>query len=115
MIGLGRIGRFGSTFDPGKEVSKNICMKVAKVTSKGQVTIPQEAREALGISEGSYLEVRTQGDELRLRKIVAVRPLGEDDPIWALIGAAAGGSADVSQEHDRYLAEAEVAGWRESS
>jgi AbrB family looped-hinge helix DNA binding protein len=90
-------------------------MKVAKVTSKGQVTIPQQAREALGIREGSYLEVSTAGDELRLRKVVSVRPLGDDDPIWQLIGAAQGGTDDVSDNHDRYLADAEVAGWRESS
>jgi AbrB family looped-hinge helix DNA binding protein len=90
-------------------------MKVAKVTSKGQLTIPQEAREALGIREGSYLEVHTTGDEIRLRKVVSVRPLGDDDPIWQLIGAAEGGAEDVSENHDRYLADAAVAGWRESS
>jgi AbrB family looped-hinge helix DNA binding protein len=90
-------------------------MKVAKVTSKGQITIPQEAREALGIDEHTYLEVHTSGEEIRLRKVLSVRPLGEDDPIWQLLGSAAGGRGDVSADHDRYLAEAEIAGWRESS
>ena len=32
-------------------------MKVVKVTSKGQVTIPVEVRAALGIDKDSYLEV----------------------------------------------------------
>ena len=90
-------------------------MKVAKVTSKGQFTIPQQARDALGIKEGSYLEVRTSGDELRLRKVVTVRPLSDDDPIWQLIGAGESGNADVSEDHDRYLAEAETKRWRKSS
>jgi AbrB family looped-hinge helix DNA binding protein len=90
-------------------------MKVAKVTSKGQITIPQAAREALGIDDNSYLEVTVAGDEIRLRKIVGVRPLGNDDPIWQLVGSAASGATDVSEHHDRYLAEGEMARWRERS
>lgn len=89
-------------------------MKVAKVTSKGQITIPQEAREALGIDEDSYLEVHTSGDEIRLRKVVSVRPLSSSDPIWQLVGAAAGCATDASENHDQYLADAEISGWRES-
>ncbi len=85
------------------------------MSSKGQITIPQEAREALGIQEGSVLEVHVSGDELRLRKIVSVRPLGERDPIWSLIGGARSGLKDVAKEHDRYLADAELKRWRESS
>jgi len=90
-------------------------MKVAKVTSKGQITIPKEAREALGIHDQTYLEVHTSGDEIRLRKVVSVRPLSDEDPIWKLVGVAAGGASDVAADHDRYLAESEIAGWRESS
>lgn len=90
-------------------------MKVAKVTSKGQITLPQAARRALGIDDHSYLEVTVSGDEIRLRKVVRVRALGDDDPIWALAGTASSGASDVSASHDRYLAEDEVARWRESS
>jgi AbrB family looped-hinge helix DNA binding protein len=89
-------------------------MKVAKVTSKGQITIPQEAREALGIDEDSYLEVHTCGDEIHLKKVVSVRPLSSSDPIWRLVGAAGSAATDVGENHDHYLAEAEIAGWRES-
>lgn len=89
-------------------------MKVAKVTSKGQITIPQEAREALGIDEDSYLEVHTSGDEIHLRKVVSVRPLSASDPIWQMVGAGAGCVADAGENHDHYLAEGEMAGWRES-
>lgn len=90
-------------------------MKVVKVTAKGQVTIPIDVRTALGIDEGSYLEVSEKGGEIRLRKIVPIRPLSEDDPIWDLIGAAGSGLSDVSENHDRHLAETEIERWRESS
>jgi AbrB family looped-hinge helix DNA binding protein len=90
-------------------------VKVAKVTSKGQITIPVEVRAALGIDRDSYLEVSQAGDEVRLRKVVAVRPLGEDDPIWRLAGASGSGASDAAEHHDRYLASAEIDGWRESS
>ena len=90
-------------------------MKVVKVTSKGQVTIPIEVREELGIDEDTYLEVSRDRNEIRLRKVLTTRPLGEDDPIWNLIGSAESGDSDVAREHDRYLAEGEVERWRESS
>ena len=35
---------------------------IAKVTSKGQVTIPKSVRDALGISEGDKLIFRVEGD-----------------------------------------------------
>jgi len=90
-------------------------MKVVKVTSKGQVTIPLAARKALGVDDHTYLEVRVEGDELRLRKLISARPLAEEDPIWNLIGSASGSSHDVSVNHDSYLAEGETTRWRESS
>jgi transcriptional pleiotropic regulator of transition state genes len=90
-------------------------MKVVKVTSKGQVTIPAGIRTALGIDEGSYLEVTEEGEEVRLRKVVPARPLSGDDPIWGLIGAGESGLGNVATEHDRYLAEGEIDRWRESS
>lgn len=90
-------------------------MRAVKVTSKGQITIPIELRDALGIDDDTYLEVTATDQEIRLRKIVSVRPLGDEDPIWDLIGGGASGRGDVSAEHDRHLAEGEVGRWRESS
>jgi AbrB family looped-hinge helix DNA binding protein len=87
-------------------------MKVVKCTSKGQVTIPAELREALGITTESCLEVTTVGDEVRMRKLVKTRPLSGDDPIWDLVGVGASGASDVSDNHDRYLAESERKRWR---
>lgn len=90
-------------------------MKAIKVTSKGQVTIPVEIRDALGIDEDTYLEVIEAGQEIRLRKIVAIRPLGDEDPIWDLVGAGESGRTDVSATHDTHLAAGELERWRESS
>jgi AbrB family looped-hinge helix DNA binding protein len=67
-------------------------MKAVKVTSKGQITLPIEIRTALGIDEGVYLEVLEDGEDIRLRKM-----------------------GDVSADHDRHLADGEMARWRESS
>lgn len=94
---------------------KNFCMKVVKVTAKGQVTIPVEVRTALGIDEDTYLEVSEDGGEIRLRKIVPVRPLSDDDPVWNLVGAGESGQTSVAEEHDRHLAAGEIERWRESS
>ena len=90
-------------------------MKAIKVTSKGQITIPIEIRTALGIDDQSYLEVSERDQEIRLRKLVTARPLGDDDPIWGLVGAGESGRGDVSADHDRYLAADEIATWRGSS
>ena len=90
-------------------------MKAIKVTSKGQVTIPIEIRAALGIDDDTYLEVSEHDQEIRLRKLVPTRPLGEDDPIWRLVGAGNSGVGDAAAHHDRHLADGEIARWRESS
>lgn len=90
-------------------------MRAVKVTSKGQVTIPVDIREALEIDETTYLEVRRQDNEVRLRKIKPAVPLSDDDPIWELVGTGRSGHRDVSTDHDRHLAAGEHARWRRSS
>jgi AbrB family looped-hinge helix DNA binding protein len=44
-------------------------MSIVKVTRKGQMTIPQETRERLGIREGDYLVATEVDDLVILRKI----------------------------------------------
>ncbi len=39
-----------------------------RITSKGQVTIPQQFREALGLLPYSEVEFELDGDSVRLRK-----------------------------------------------
>lgn len=43
-------------------------MSVAKVYSKGQVTIPKAVREAVGIEIGDRIVVEARGDEVVLRR-----------------------------------------------
>lgn len=90
-------------------------MKAIKVTSKGQITIPIEIRTSLGIDDDTYLEVTEHEHEIRLRKLVRARPLGDEDPIWSLMGVGRSGGGNVSSDHDRALADAEIRRWRESS
>jgi len=44
-------------------------MGVSSVTSKGQVTIPKDIREALRISEGGKVVFKAEGDSVTLRKV----------------------------------------------
>ena len=39
-----------------------------RITSKGQVTIPQHIRQRLGLLPGAEVEFEVDGDEVRLRK-----------------------------------------------
>lgn len=44
-------------------------VSVGTVTSKGQVTIPKEIRETLGVIEGDRLIFLVEGDKVVLRKV----------------------------------------------
>jgi len=61
-------------------------ISVSRVTSKGQVTIPKEIREALNLSEGDRIVYQTDGDRVYIRKaggeklsdiLMRAKPLGE--------------------------------------
>ena len=42
-------------------------MEITSVTSKGQVTIPKELRQQLGIRQGSRIEFLLVGDHVEMR------------------------------------------------
>ncbi|MCL6446569.1 MAG: AbrB/MazE/SpoVT family DNA-binding domain-containing protein [Armatimonadetes bacterium] len=86
--------------------------EIMRVTTKGQLTIPVAIRKKLNIREGDYLQVHLEKNEIRLKKIEPIRPLGPEDPIWRLVGAGASGQKDISVNHDRYLAEGEINRWK---
>ena len=44
-------------------------ISVSQVSSKGQVTIPKEIRESLGIAEGDRVVFETEGSRVILRKV----------------------------------------------
>jgi AbrB family looped-hinge helix DNA binding protein len=43
--------------------------KLAKITSKGQITVPIEVRRMLGVREGDRLVFESDGDGIRIRPI----------------------------------------------
>ena len=53
-----------------------------RVKHKGQVTIPQEMRNKLGIEEGSILDITTQDGTILLKplpRLEAGEPVGEEE------------------------------------
>ena len=53
-------------------------MEITSVTSKGQVTIPKEVRQQLGIHQGSRIEFAVVGNcvELRVHSTPVAQPNG---------------------------------------
>jgi AbrB family looped-hinge helix DNA binding protein len=68
-----------------------------RITSKGQVTIPQEIRERLGLLPYSEVEFEVDGDSVRLRKASRARTRG------AALVARMRGSATVRMTTDEIL------------
>ena len=50
-------------------------MTAVRVSDKGQVTIPAEARKRLGINPRTRLDVEVRGDELVLRPVKSIMDL----------------------------------------
>lgn len=42
---------------------------IVKMSSKGQVVIPRELRDRLGLKAGDYLLVQLEDDEVKLKKV----------------------------------------------
>lgn len=71
---------------------------MSKLTSKGQVTIPIDVRERLGLTEGSVVEFEVQGDVAVLRKKVGGQERGRR------LVAALRGKGDVPMTTDEIMA-----------
>ena len=69
-----------------------------QVTSKGQVTVPVEIRERLGIHPGTEVEFETVGDAVILRKVKGSRRRGRS------IVAQMRGKATVKMTTDEIIA-----------
>ena len=48
--------------------------KVARITSKGQITVPQEIRRALGVGPGDKLLFERDGGSVRVRPVRTKSP-----------------------------------------
>lgn len=55
---------------------------LAKITGKGQITIPKALREAIGLQDGEYVLLYPQGQGVRLEK-AAIAPLERFDELAA--------------------------------
>jgi AbrB family looped-hinge helix DNA binding protein len=69
---------------------------IAVLSSKGQIVIPKEIRETLGLHEGDKLEVALEGHRVMLR------PISEKYPDWRTLQGAYG---PVDQTTSEILAE----------
>ncbi len=49
-------------------------MITAKVTSKGQITIPKKVREKLGVQPGEEISFESKGDVFYIRKVMRKSP-----------------------------------------
>ena len=66
-----------------------------RLTSKGQVTIPQDIREALGVLPHSEVEFELDGDSVRIRK--AKRTTGRGAAVVARLRGTATGRLTTDQ------------------
>lgn len=57
-------------------------MKLARITARGQTTIPKSIREEGGLHEGDVLAFEIEGDHLTVRKVAP----GRDDYLQGLSG-----------------------------
>lgn len=48
--------------------------KKARITSKGQITVPHEVRRAMGVKAGDTLLFEQKGSEFRVRPVRTVSP-----------------------------------------
>jgi AbrB family looped-hinge helix DNA binding protein len=69
-----------------------------RVTEKGQVTIPKDLRDAIGIGAGSEVEFELEGDKLVVRKVSTGTTRG------ALLVQRLRGRGDVDMSTDEIMA-----------
>lgn len=69
-----------------------------KITSKGQVTIPQEIRQRLGLLANSEVEFEVEGDTVRIKKAKG-RRRGE-----AIVGRLRGKGSAIKMTTDEIMA-----------
>ncbi|MEY2669493.1 MAG: hypothetical protein RJA59_2131 [Pseudomonadota bacterium] len=71
-----------------------------RITSKGQVTIPQEIREKAGLLPGTEVEFEFDGDGVRMRRAAESARPGRGAQIVARLA----GSATVKMTTDEIMA-----------
>ena len=74
---------------------------IVRMSSKGQVVIPRDVRDRLGLKAGDYLLIELEGDEVKLRKI---------EPIERFRGILKKGISDskVEEKFEEAMAKGEM-------
>jgi AbrB family looped-hinge helix DNA binding protein len=76
---------------------------LAKVTRKGQMTIPQELREALGIEAGDYVALRPLMGGVFMSKASVLPQVKAEDVLPHLVGPRGKSPATRGAEKDEDL------------
>ena len=76
-------------------------MPTSKVTRKGQVTIPQDIRETLGIREGDTVQIVRENDRVIVRRVAP----------WTELAGSLGHVAHLVPDDETELKELIEAAW----
>ena len=90
-----------------------MAIEITKMTSKGQVVIPQEIREEKGIKEGERFLVYDLSDSIvlkRVKNLEAAKSIDEFEKVFSSTWAAAKKSGVKEKD-----AEVEIASYRKSA
>lgn len=68
----------------------------ARVREDGSLTLPQEAREQLGLQPGDQVSIQIETSAAASRK-------APRNPLYDIIGIAGEGPVDGAENHDTYL------------
>ncbi|MCL6611429.1 MAG: AbrB/MazE/SpoVT family DNA-binding domain-containing protein [Peptococcaceae bacterium] len=90
---------------------------VAKLTSKGQLTLPKPVRDRLKLDKGSYIAIYLENNQIVMKKVDPQKPLSDADPIWDMAGmfhsgGGCEGRADSREGKTKSVREA--VGWKPS-
>jgi antitoxin MazE len=67
------------------KTQENVIMALVRMLRGGQITLPAEARKALKLSEGDYLDLEVQGGTLLLKPVTVVDRAEADRQLDAVL------------------------------
>lgn len=71
---------------------------VAKLTSKGQLTLPKSVRDQLKLEKGSCIAIYLENNQIVMKKVAPKKPLSDADPVWDMAGMFHGGNANECEK-----------------
>src|SRR4051794_29948648 len=94
---------------------ENAVMTLVRMLQGGQITLPAEARKALKLSEGNYLNLEVQGSTLLLKPVTVVDRAEADRQLDAILSRVkyAGPEPEPSEDKvmDMVVEEVRAASW----